>query len=110
MTDQEHQDMDVTTQKTASINEFLTPPRILIPKLVRSRDQWKDKATKRKRQYRKEKIRSRDLSLSRQRWKARALAAAAQLLQLQQELERAQADLALAHAQIAQLQTDAKKN
>ena len=60
--------MDSPTE-TISASDFRTPPRILIPKLVRSRDQWKAKATARKRQYRQEKIHSRDLESSRERWK-----------------------------------------
>ena len=88
---------------TTPTNTFHTPPRILIPKLARSRDQWKAKATARKRQYRKEKIHSRDLEISRQRWKERARDA-------QQQLQRAEADLAEARAQISQLQEDSKKN
>ena len=95
---------------TTSASDFLTPPRILIPKLVRSRDQWKAKATARKRQYHKERIHSRDLSLSRQRWKERALAAEQQLQQLQLQLQQTEADLAQARSQILSLQTDGEKN
>jgi hypothetical protein len=95
--------MDGPTEEMVPANDFRTPPRILIPKLVRSRDQWKAKAGERKRQYRKEQIRSRDLSISRERWKERALAA-------EQQLAQKEADLAEARAQIAQLQEDAKKN
>ena len=101
--------MDSLAEMT-SANDFRTPPRILIPKLVRSRDQWKAKATARKHQYRKEKIHSRDLQHSRQRWKDRALAAEQKLQELQQQLQRAEADLAGARSQIAQLQDDSKKN
>jgi hypothetical protein len=102
--------MDDTAEKTAAANDFRTPPRILIPKLVRSRDQWKAKAAERKRQYRKQIIRSRDLALSRQRWKSRALDAEQKLQDLQQQLLRAQADLALAVSQLAQTQDDSKKS
>ena len=102
--------MDAATEKTVATRDFLTPPRILIPKLVRSRDKWKAKATARKRQYRKEQIHSRDLSLSRARWKERALAAEQKLQDLQQQLQRTQADLAQARSQLAQLQDDSKKN
>jgi hypothetical protein len=96
--------------ETTSANDFRTPPRILIPKLARSRDQWKAKATARKNQYRKEKIHSRDLEISRERWKERALDAEQKLQELQQQLQRAEADLAQARSPIAQLQDDAKKN
>jgi hypothetical protein len=94
--------------ETTPATDFRTPPRILIPKLARSRDQWKAKATARKKQYRKEKIHSRDLEISRQRWKERALLAEQELQELQQQLQRAEAGLAQAHSQIAQLQ-DSKK-
>ena len=90
--------------------DFRTPPRILIPKLVISRDKWKVKATLRKRRLHKEKIRTRDLSLSRQQWKDRALAAESKNQELQRQLERSQADLAQAQAEIARLEEDSKKN
>ena len=85
---------------TTPASDFRTPPRILIPKLVSSRDKWKVKATDRKRRLHKEKIHSRDLSLSRQRWKDRALAAELKLQELQ--LERSQSD-------VAQLRDDLQK-
>ena len=44
---------------------FATPARILIPKLVRSRDAWKTEATQRKAQRKALQIRVRDLVLSR---------------------------------------------
>jgi septal ring factor EnvC (AmiA/AmiB activator) len=108
---QEDQDMDSSTTTTpASASDFRTPPRIIIPKLARSRDRWKAKAAARNRQFRAEKIHSRDLEISRQRWKDRALAAEQKLQDLQQQLQRTEADLAEASSQIAQLQDDSKKN
>jgi hypothetical protein len=44
---------------------FRTPPRILIPKLVRPRDAWKAKAATRKTQRKALEIRVRDLEASR---------------------------------------------
>jgi septal ring factor EnvC (AmiA/AmiB activator) len=99
-----------SSAETTTASDFRTPPRILIPKLVRSRDQWKAKATARKHQYRKEKIHSRDLESSRERWKVRALDAEQKLQEFQQQLQRTEADLAQARSQIAQLQDDSKKN
>jgi hypothetical protein len=96
--------------KTTPASDFRTPPRILIPKLVSSRDKWKAKATARKRQYRQEKIHSRDLAHSRQRWKDRAVAAEQKLQETQQQLQRAEADLAQARSDIAQHQDAAEKN
>jgi chromosome segregation ATPase len=52
--------------------DFLTPPRILIPKLLRSRDAWKAKATQRKAQRKALQIRVRDLTASRDRHRQRA--------------------------------------
>jgi hypothetical protein len=96
--------------ETTRATDFRTPPRILIPKLVRSRDKWKAKATARKHRLHKEKIHSRDLALSRQRWKDRAVAAEQKLQELQQQLQGTQADLAQARSQLAQLQDDSKKS
>ena len=101
--------MESPTATTPASN-FRTPPRILIPKLARSRDQWKAKATARKIQYRKEEIHSRDLEHSRQCWKDRAVDAEQKLQELQQQLQRTEADLAEARCQLAQLQDDSKKN
>jgi hypothetical protein len=89
---------------------FRSPPRILIPKLVQSRDTWKAKAGTRKRQLKAAQIRCRDLGLSRQRWKERALASAQGVQELEQQLAQTQQQLAQAHAQVAALQDDVKKN
>ena len=96
--------------ETPPASDFLTPPRILIPKLVLSRDKWKVKATTRKRLLHKEKIHSRDLEASRQFWKERALAAEQKTQELQQQLQNAEAELAEARPRLAQLQEDSKKN
>lgn len=97
-------------EATTPPTDFLTPPRILIPKLVSSRDKWKAKATTRKRLLHKEKIHSRDLTHSRQRWKDRALAAEQQLDELRLQLQQTQADLATAQSQLAQFHDDSPKN
>ena len=96
--------------KITSANDFRTPPRILIPKLVCSRDKWKAKAADRKRLFRKERVRSRDLKASRQRWKERALAAEQGLEELRQRLRHADAALGEARSQLAALEDDSKKN
>ena len=61
--------MDSATTVTA----FLTPSRILIPKLLRSREGWKARAAARKKVNKALQIKARDLTLSRNSWKARAL-------------------------------------
>lgn len=68
---------------------FQTPPRILIPKLVRSRDAWKAKATQRKAQRKTLQIRLRDLTLSRHRCRQRVEQLQQQVHDLQLQLEHA---------------------
>jgi TolA-binding protein len=77
--------------------EFQTPPRILIPKLLRSRDGWKAKATQRKAQRKALQIRVRDLGASRERHRRRAD-------QLQQQLDQRQLQLEHSEHQRVQLQ------
>ena len=65
---------------------FQTPPRILIPKLVRSRDAWKIKATNRKTQRKALEIRVRDLEASRDRHRRHAEQLQQRVAQLEQQL------------------------
>lgn len=69
---------------------FQTPPRILIPKLVRSRDAWKAKASQRKQQRKALQIRVRDLTASRLRHRRRADRLGQQVEQLRLQLEHTQ--------------------
>jgi len=69
-----------------SIANFRTPPRILIPKLVRSRDAWKAKATSRKTQRKALEIRVRDLEVSREHHRQRAEMLQTKVEQLQRQL------------------------
>ncbi len=68
---------------------FRTPPRILIPKLVRSRDAWKAKATDRKAQRKALEIRVRDLEASRNLHQQRAEQLQQRVAQLEQQLAAA---------------------
>jgi F0F1-type ATP synthase membrane subunit b/b' len=89
-----------------STQTFLTPSRILIPKLVASRDGWKDKATERKKKLKAARIRNRDLEASRDRWKQKA----ADAEQRNAELERqAQQDVAAARSEAETLRAELKK-
>jgi len=69
-----------------STTNFRTPPRILIPKLVRSRDAWKAKATSRKNQRKALEIRVRDLQVSRDHHRQRAELLQTNVEQLQRQL------------------------
>jgi CHASE3 domain sensor protein len=101
--------MDGSTTIDNPLPSFRSPPRILIPKLVHSRDRWKQKAAQRKRELKQAQIRSRDLALSRQRWKERALDAEQQTQSLQQQLDQAHHLVEQARAEVAHLQEEEKK-
>lgn len=81
---------------------FQTPPRILIPKLVKSRDAWKAKAATRKTQRKALEIRVRDLEISRDLHRQKAE-------QLQRRVEQLEAQIA-AVSQPAVAPTAAPKN
>lgn len=100
--------MDDSTKDAAS--KFRSPPRILIPKLVQSRDNWKVKANQSKRDLKKAQVRNRDLAQSRQRWKQRAQDAQQQLLALREQLEHTQRHLQQTRDQVARLQLEGEKN
>jgi chromosome segregation ATPase len=73
---------------TTSAKSFLTPTRILVPKLLKSRDGWKAKADQRKKKLKAAQIRIRDLQASRDSWKTKALHAEEQLAELRHRLEQ----------------------
>lgn len=99
---------DPITQETPAT--FRSPPRILIPKLVKSRDNWKAKANQRNSALKKAQISNRDLSLSRNRWKQRAQDAEQQLRLVQQQLEQTQRQLEHSREEVALLQAQEEKN
>ena len=92
-----------------STQTFITPPRILIPKLVASRDGWKDKATERKKKLKAARIRIRDLESSRDGWKQKATDAGQRIAELEQQRARAQQDLAASRGEAASLREELKK-
>lgn len=67
-------------------SDFQTPPRILIPKLLRSRDAWKAKATARKAQRKTLEIRVRDFTASRDLHRQRAEQLQLRVTQLETQL------------------------
>ena len=75
---------------TVACPVFRTPARILIPKLVVSREGWKAKAGERKERLKAAQIRIRDLEGSRQRWCERASAAEREAEELRRQLSQAQ--------------------
>lgn len=89
--------------------EFRTPVRILIPKLVRSRDGWKAKAQERKRRLWKSQVRIRDLETSRQGWRERAEAAERNVAELECAAAVHGAELAAVQSEAAELREALKK-
>jgi hypothetical protein len=98
--------MDAVKQNT---REFQTPPRILIPKLVRSRDGWKLKANQRKRKLKSATIRIRDLEASRDTWRARAEAAELQAERSQQQMAKSEQARVDSQVEAEQLRHELKK-
>jgi len=94
---------------TATRSTFRTPTRILIPKLVTSRDGWKAKASERKKRLKSARIRNRDLEASRKVWRQRAEAAEERVAALQQRDASAQQQFAALRAENERLREESKK-
>jgi hypothetical protein len=100
--------MDGNSLTVSDIRQsFRTPLRILLPKLVRSRDGWKAKSDRRKAQLKAAKIKIRDCSASRDMWRERAERFAKENCQLREQLEQAQHAHTQMQAQLAE--QDSKK-
>ena len=100
--------MDGTATMAEIGRTFRTPVRILLPKLLKSRDDWKAKSHQRKTALKAATIKSRDLTLSRQRWRDRAEQLDQHNQQLQDRLDRAERELEQTRVALAAL-TDAQK-
>jgi hypothetical protein len=61
--------MDGAATMSEIVNEFRTPVRILLPKILKSRDNWKEKCQRRRVQNKALQIKVRDLSASRDTWR-----------------------------------------
>lgn len=91
---------------TSTVPTFRTPTRILVPKLVKSRDGWKAKANERKKRLKAARIRMRDLEASRQVWRQRAETAEEQVAGSQQQHAQ---EVAALRAEIECLKDELKK-
>ena|ERR1019366_8746922 len=87
--------MDGAATMTEIRQTFRTPLRILVPKILKSRDAWKAKSDRRKVQLKSAQIKIRDLTLSREHWKQTAQSAQEQVCQLQEQLQHNTTELAL---------------
>ena len=88
----------------ATIREkYRTPTRILLPKLLKSRDDWKAKSDARKVKLKAAQIKIRDLTLSRDLWRDRAEQPRTETHQLQEQLQQALRERDEAQAEVGEL-------
>jgi hypothetical protein len=88
---------------------FRTPLRILVPKLLVSRDLWKAKATERKHKLKLAKLRIRDLELSRDNWRQKASEAQNAMAELQRQLEQSRQENATLRDENERFRQEAQK-
>lgn len=101
--------MDGTATMATICKTFRTPVRILLPKLLKSRDGWKAKSDRRKAQLKAARIKIRDCSASRDMWRQRAEQWQEEARRLQDRAERAERELEQARAASTQLPDAQKK-
>lgn len=81
--------MDGTATMSEIREKYRTPTRILLPKLLKSRDDWKAKSDARKVKLKAAHIKIRDLTVSREFWRERAEQPQTEARQLQEQLQQA---------------------
>jgi chromosome segregation ATPase len=101
--------MDGVSTMTEIRQTFRTPLRILVPKILKSRDDWKAKSDRRKVQLKSSQIKVRDLTLSREHWRQTAEAAQEEVRELREQLQQSQNELAQTRAALTDLQEAKKK-
>jgi chromosome segregation ATPase len=101
--------MDGTATMSEIRDNFRTPVRILLPKLLKSRDGWKAKSHQRKAELKTAKIKIRDLLASRNKWRERAKQLQEDKQQLQERLAQAEREVEQARAAVLELEEVKKK-
>jgi len=101
--------MDGSATMSEIRETFRTPVRILLPKLLKSRDGWKAKSDRRKAQLKAAKIKIRDCLASRARWRQRTEQLEEESRQLRKRAEQAERELERTRAALAQLENAPKK-
>lgn len=97
--------MDGSATMSEIRDSFRTPMRVLLPKLLKSRNDWRAKSHRRKAELKTAKVKIRDVSASRDMWRQRAEQFEAEIRQLRQRAEQAERERDTALAQLE----DAKK-
>ena len=101
--------MDGSATMSEIRQSFRTPVRILLPKILKSRDDGKAKSHERKAQLKSAKINIRDLSASRDRWRERTARLEEDNRLLHEKLALAEGELERSRATVAQLEEAKKK-
>jgi chromosome segregation ATPase len=101
--------MDGSVTMSEIRETFRTPLRILVPKLLKSRNDWKAKSDRRKAELKAAKIKIRDCSASRDRWRQRTERLEVETHRLRERAEQAERELEQTRAALAQLENAKKK-
>jgi chromosome segregation ATPase len=98
--------MDGAATMSEIREKYRTPTRILLPKLLKSRDDWKAKSDARKVRLKAAQVKIRDLTASREFWRQRAEQPQTLNGQRQEQLQQALRERDEARAEVEEL----KKN
>ena len=101
--------MDGSATMSEIRETFRTPVRILLPKLLESRNGWKAKSHRRKAELKAAKIKIRDCSASRDRWRQQTEQLEDETRQLRERAEQAERELEKTRAALRQLEDAQKK-
>ncbi len=101
--------MDGSATMSEIRESFRTPVRILLPKLLKSRNGWKAKSDRRKAELKAAKIKIRDCSASRDRWRQQTEQLQEENRRLRQRAEQAELELDKSRVALAQLEDVKKK-
>lgn len=101
--------MDGTATWSELRAAFRTPLRLLLPKLLKSRNDWKAKSHQRQRQLKAAKVKIRDLTASRDHWRRHTEQLQQDNRHWQQRLEQAERLQRAAQAELQQLKDAQKK-
>jgi hypothetical protein len=95
--------MDGAATMSEIREKYRTPTRILLPKLLKSRNDWKAKSDARKVKLKAAQVKIRDLTASREFWRQRAEQPQTLNGQLQEQLQQALRDRDEARAEVEDL-------
>ncbi|CAN5243127.1 hypothetical protein BH10PLA2_BH10PLA2_39880 [soil metagenome] len=101
--------MDGSPTMSEIRESFHMPMRILVPKLLKSRDGWNAKSDQRKLQLKAAKIKIGDCSARGDRWRQRTEWLEEEVRRLREHVEQAEIEMEKKRAALAQLENAPKK-